>query len=65
MGVEAVGFSNAVARSLRSLAGKRRAPRAVPVVQLPYSSRFTPGFVTAPLAADPNVAPYFASTPFW
>jgi hypothetical protein len=27
-------------------------------------SRFAPGFVTAPLAAESNVCPYFASTPF-
>ena len=34
-------------------------------VRVGYSPfRVRPGFVTAPLAADPNVAPYFASTPF-
>ena len=35
--------------------------RGVPVP--PQSSRFTPGFVTAPFAAESNIAPYFASTP--
>ena len=33
------------------------------LISIVSQSCFTPGFVTAPFAAEPKVAPYFASTP--